>query len=62
MIQIHKNYLTMEECSLIIDYYNNNTNKVFKESNVYVKNYEGIEIDTTSDFILKSKFNMKYCQ
>lgn len=62
MIQIHKNYLTREECSLIINYYNNNTNKVFKESNVYVKNYEGIEIDTTSDFILKSKFNMKLAE
>lgn len=62
MIKSYKNYLTKEECDWVIDYYIENSNKIFKETNLYVKNYEGIEIDTTSDFILKNKFNMKLAE
>lgn len=62
MVSIYDNYLTNNDCEWIIDYYKSNKDIVFRETNEFVINYEGIELDVNSDFILNKKFNMKYAE
>ena len=59
MVQIYHNYLSKDDCDWIISYYNNNKNDIFRETNEYVTNYEGIEIGDDTNFILNKKFDMK---
>lgn len=62
MIRMYANYLTHSECDSVIEYYKQNPNLIFNETNEYVINYEGIEVDIDSDFILSKKFNIKNAQ
>jgi trehalose utilization protein len=45
MITEIKNFLTKEESEWYIDWYKENTNQIFRETNQFVTNYEGIEVD-----------------
>lgn len=45
MIQRVPNFLTKGECQWYIDWYEGNRNMIFTETNEYVENYEGIEVD-----------------
>lgn len=45
MIQRVPNFLTKGECQWYIDWYEGNRNRIFTETNEYVENYEGIEVD-----------------
>ncbi len=45
MIKEIQNFLTPEESEWYINWYKSNPDLLFKETNEYVQNYEGIEVD-----------------
>jgi hypothetical protein len=45
MVQKIDNFLSLSEAKWFIEWYKNNLDKLFNETNEYVENYEGIEID-----------------
>ena len=58
MIQRVPNFLTKRECQWYIDWYEGNRNRIFTETNEYVENYEGIEVDVRNeDFPLFKKIS-----
>ncbi len=50
MASIIPNWLSDDECNFYINYYKNNPDKIFRETNEFVKNYEGIEISNDNEF------------
>lgn len=60
MIKIIPNFLTSDESKWYIDWYKENGNRIFRESNQFVTNYEGIEVDKdTPNFPLFKKVSVR---
>lgn len=60
MITEIKNFLTEGECEWYVNWYRDNPNQIFRETNEFVTNYEGIEVDRMNEgFPLFKKISPK---
>jgi hypothetical protein len=60
MITEIQNFLTADECEWYVNWYKVNENTIFRETNEFVTNYEGIEVDRDNpNFPLFKKISAK---